>query len=214
MDSESLNKARAAVAAAQAAKAEAQRIEQRQQEAIAHEQAKFGELKQAHAALEDQIISAQAELAMAEEEALAQLNLEMAAEIVKRHAADPLSNSDWIIEQVTKLRDHVRSGFDTPLNQLSTVHPLITQALSLVPPRDSIDIPVYQLSGASAQTAWPARRRKILQAAFPDMEFPAMPEKIEVVVKPLEIKSPFERVDVNRPKRVFNPATQRMETTK
>jgi hypothetical protein len=103
----------------------------------------------------------------AEERAVAQLNIELAGEIVRRQATDPIGSQEWIITHVTKLRASVRGELDTPNNQRYRVPPLVTQALSLLPPVDPIDRPIPELGYyvALGQTDWPTRRRAILAAA-------------------------------------------------
>ena len=63
----------------------------------------------------------------------------------------------------------MRSGFDTPINQNFTIDPLVTQALSLLPARDAMHVPLDEMGFGRA--TWPERRRKLL-AAFEASEKP------------------------------------------
>ncbi len=138
------------------------------QDEVAILQARIERLRAIHAAqgLREQLALANRELTIAEEAAVVALNIALAAEIIKRNAADPINDQHWIAEHVVKLRTSVRSRLDTPINEKYSLPPIITQALALLPPLDPIDIPVFQLGGAiGGSTDWTTRRRKILADA-------------------------------------------------
>ncbi len=161
-----LTQARAAVAGVLAEKAEATAAEQRQQQRIAKAQSEFGELKRRHAHLDPKLAEAERELTQAEEAALAQWCVELAAETVKLHNDDPLANSAAVVANVVKLRAAVRSELNTPINQKYKVHPLVQQAMALQPPLDPMDTPINQLHGHADN--WAVRRKAILSEAFPE----------------------------------------------
>jgi multidrug efflux pump subunit AcrA (membrane-fusion protein) len=153
--------ARAALVADEAEIAEGQAL-------ITALQAQITELRQRQEAkgLRATLAFAERALIVAEEAAVAQLNIELAGEIVRRQATDPVGSQAWIIEAVMRLRASVRSELDTPNNEKYRVPPLITQALSLLPPPDSIDRAVYELGYIKpGETDWTTRRRAILAAA-------------------------------------------------
>ncbi len=79
-------------------------------------------------------MQAEEALGQAEEAVLEELNIELAGDIMKRMAADPVRHSAWLMASLVRLRDSVRSEFNTPITQKYRVHPLITQALALLPP--------------------------------------------------------------------------------
>jgi hypothetical protein len=147
-------------------KAEATRIEQRQQQRIADEQAKFGELKRKHASIDNDVAAAEAALVTAEEAALERWCVEFAAETIKLHTADPLRNSKRVIANVDRLRKNMRSEVDTPRGQEYQVHPVVMQALALQPKPSDVDRPVYELGVATTPWAW--RRREILESIYPN----------------------------------------------
>ncbi len=166
--SNNLLPARAAVVAARAAIAERQVACDKQQAVVDAQKAILDGLAAQRAQAHVALLTAQGQLEQAEEAAIKQLAVETANEIIKRHSADPLGNSAWVIEWVVKLRAMVRSGFDTPNNERYQPHPLITQALALLPPVDDMDRPVYELGGGLDGAAWPRRRHKILATAYPE----------------------------------------------
>lgn len=175
MNHSALNETRAKVQAARDAIAEDNKALALIQNEIAAMQARIESLKQRQEAkgLGAQLAVAERELTVAEETALNEINLELAGEIMKRQASDPLRHHAWIAEHVTKLHASVRSELDTPLTQKYRVHPLILQALALMPPVDGIDRPVwdlgYQVRGV---TDWPLRRRAIIAQAEADASPP------------------------------------------
>jgi hypothetical protein len=165
-----LNKARAKVAAARAAIAKDNEAQRVHQAAIIAAQARVAAMKEQRAAkgLDVALADAMDALDLAEEEALVELNIHLAGAIVKRQATDPIKHHAWIIANVAKLRASMRSAFDTPNNEKYSQHPLVTQALALIPPLDDMDRPVYEL-GSPVEllglTDWRSRRKAILAAA-------------------------------------------------
>lgn len=137
------------------------------QDAIAALQRQIQELsgQQVSQPLQEALIGAQAELALAEEEAVAQWHIALAAEIMRRQNTDPIAQRDWIVASVTQLRMSQRLGLDHVAR--TTTHPLILQANALLPPLDALDTPVYLLGSvvAVAGTDWPSRRKRILAEA-------------------------------------------------
>jgi hypothetical protein len=129
-------------------------------------EAKIGSLRIREAVLRQKVTDAEAVLDAAEDREVEALCIALAAEIVKRQSSDPLKHAAWVIEAVERLRKMVRSGFDQPVNAQTGTHPLVTQALGLLPRRNEIDCPVYELGGIVApKTSWPVRRRQILAEA-------------------------------------------------
>jgi hypothetical protein len=168
MNYESLHTARATVAAAKQAIAKDDEALQEIQNQVAILEARIATLKQRQEekGLRAKLALAEKDLAATEEAALDQINLELAGEIVRRQALDPLRYHKWIAEHVTKLHASVRSELDTPRTQKYHVHPLITQALALIPPKDGIDRPVWDLGyQVQGQTDWASRRRAIVAEA-------------------------------------------------
>lgn len=169
MNQSALNDAREKVATARTALATDEREIAAGQSLIAQLQAQIAELRARQEAkgLRAALAAAEHALAEAEETAVAQLNIELAGEIVQRQATDPLGSQDWIIEHVMKLRASLRGELDMPVHQKYRMPPLITQALALLPKPDAIDTPVHQLGFhiALGETDWPSRRRQILAAA-------------------------------------------------
>jgi hypothetical protein len=175
MNYSALNEARAKVAAARAAIAQDNEALQEIQNQIAVLQARIKKLEQVQEAkgLRAALAAAERELTQAEEAALDEINLELAGEIVRRQALDPLRYHKWIAEHVTKLAASVRSELDTSITKKYAVHPLITQALALMPPKDGIDRPVWDLGyQVHGTTDWASRRRTIIAAAEADATTP------------------------------------------
>ena len=159
---------RAAVASARAAIRARDNACAAQQAVIDAQQAILDDLARQRAEAHVALLTAQGRLDQAEEAAIRELAVQTANEIIRKHSADPLGNSAWVIEWVVKLRAMVRSGFDTPNNERYQPHPLITQALALLPPVDDMDRPVYELGGGLDGNAWSARRHQILATAYPE----------------------------------------------
>jgi hypothetical protein len=163
-----LSKARQAVAEARTAVAEDEAAVAKVQSEIAALQSQINTMRARAAAegLRAKLAAAERDLADAEEVAVKSLAIELAGEIVKKQAADPVRHSDWIVAQIERLRSMVRSGIDTPISEKYSQHPAITQALALLPPPDGLDVPVFELGyQVSGTTDWPTRRRAILAAA-------------------------------------------------
>jgi hypothetical protein len=171
MNYTALNDARSKVAAARAAITQDNEALQeiKSQIAILEARIKKLEQRQEEKGLRAHLAIAERELAEAEESAVEQINLELAGEIMQRQAADPLRHHAWIAQHVTKLHASVRSELDTPIGKKYCVHMLITAALALMPPKDGIDRPVwdlgYQVRGV---TDWASRRRAIIAEAEAD----------------------------------------------
>ena len=171
MNDTALNQARAKVADARAAIAKDAEALQAIQNDIAILQARIKKLEQQQEqrGLRAQLALAERELTQAEETALDEINLELAGEIMKRQESDPLRHYAWIMANLVRLRDSVRSGFDSPNPATYTVHPLITQALALLPPRDDVYLKVYDLGHQMhGYTDWASRRRAIIATAEAD----------------------------------------------
>lgn len=160
-DTDPLKAAHCALAAANAAKAEGQRLEAIQQQRIAVEQQKFAALKQAHMRLDRDVANAEAGIVMAEEEKLAAMNIELASEIVRRQATDPVRHIDWIVKNAALLRSRLRTDADAS----GAMNPLIHQAIALLPARSQLDTPLYLLGAPGKGQSWPERRRRLLAAA-------------------------------------------------
>jgi len=98
-----------------------------------------------------------------------ELNIQLAAEIMRRQAADPLRHSAWIVENVELLRAQTRGELDTPINQKFQLHPLVMQALSLAPTPNPMDVPIGRygafLAAGTLDCSWPRRRKQIIAAA-------------------------------------------------
>jgi hypothetical protein len=168
MNYESLHIARAAVASAKQAIAKDDEALQAIKNDIAILEARIVTLRQRQEekGLRAQLAVAERDLAVVEEATLDELNLNLAGEIVRRQASDPLRHSDWIMTNLVKLRAAVRSELDTPITKRYTVHPLITQALALLPKRDGKDMPVWELGHEMhGSTDWASRRRAIVAEA-------------------------------------------------
>jgi hypothetical protein len=145
--------------------ADANEAEQAQQ-AVAIAQAKLAAIQNRKAARLQERAKAEAALAAAEEAALEQLNIELAGSIVRMQATDAVGNHEKIIASLDKLRCGVRTELDSPVNQRYRVNPIIQAALNLLPPRDDIHTPVYELGGVIVgKTDWASRRKAILAAA-------------------------------------------------
>jgi hypothetical protein len=177
MNYSSLNNARARVQAARDCIAEDDSAMRAIQDEIAILEARAAALKARQSAkgLHLELLQAERALAAAEEAAVEDINLHLAAEIMKAQANDPLTQHAWIAASVTKLHASVRSELDTPLGKKYAVHPLITQALSLLPPKDGIDRPVWDLGYQVEHVSdWASRRRQIIAeaeaAASPPLE--------------------------------------------
>lgn len=171
MNYQALNDARARVLAARAAIALDDEAMQEIKNQIAVLEARIKKLEQRQEArgLRAQLAQAERELTGCEEAALDGINLELAGEIMKRQASDPLRHHAWIASQVTKLQASVRSELDTSIAKKYAVHPLVTQALALMPPKDGIDRPVWDLGyQVRGQTDWASRRRAIIARAEAD----------------------------------------------
>jgi multidrug efflux pump subunit AcrA (membrane-fusion protein) len=138
-----------------------------QQIYILDQQAKQASIQQDIANLRNQRSIDDAALTAAEEAAVYEINLELAGEIIKRQASDPVQHYQWIVDRIGKLRSSVRGGLDTPNNQKFSIHPLITQALSLIPPPSDMDRPVFELGAPTVAgvSDWRSRRKKILAEA-------------------------------------------------
>jgi hypothetical protein len=169
-----LNEARAKVAQVRAAIADDDAVVRAVHEESAALQAKIDALRKQHASkgLRGQLADALAALAVAEEQAIEQLAIDLAGQIVQRQATDPVRHYEWIIANVAKLRASVRSEIDTPNNQKYRVHPLVMQALALQPKPDELDTPLNQLLGSLA-CDWPQRRSQILAQAETNSPFEA-----------------------------------------
>jgi hypothetical protein len=168
MNYSALNEARAKVTAARAAIAKDDEVLQEVRNQIAAWQARITELERVQEAtgLRVQLAQAERKLTQAEEATVEEINLELADEIVRRQASDPLRHYAWIAAHVTKLHASVRSEFNTPRTQKYSVHPLITQALALLPPRDGLNQPVWELGHEMhGVTDWASRRKKIIAEA-------------------------------------------------
>lgn len=153
-------KIRDAIAADEAALAEIQNE-------IALLQARITALasRQADKGLRAQLAAAEADVAAKEDALVEQINLELAAQILKRQASDPLLHHEWIAGHLLRLEASVRSGLDIPINQKFSMHPVLRQALALLPPRDDLNRAVFQLGHQMLETSWAARRRKIIAEA-------------------------------------------------
>lgn len=175
MDFSALNAARAQVASARELIAQDDAAVGVVEDQIATLQAQINRLRERQQAQHrhENLALAERALAEAEEAAVTQINLELANEIMKRQAADPLRHHAWIAQHVTQLHASMRSEMDMPINERYAQHPLITQALALIPPKDGIDRPVwdlgYQLAG---QTDWPSRRRRVIDRAEAELNPP------------------------------------------
>jgi hypothetical protein len=144
---------------------------QRERDALARKEAA---LAQRRMVLHQERAEAETALAVSEEAAIAQLAVAKAADILRLQTDDAISNFERISAEVNQLRSMVRSELDTPGNQKYSVHPLIRQALELVPPPDILDRPIYELGGAVVGVSdWPTRRRAILTMAIPPRGNPA-----------------------------------------
>ena len=168
MNNSALNEARANVAAARAALAadEAEIAEGERLITVLQEQIAQLRQRQVQKGLRAALAAAETALNAAEEAAVQSITLELAGEIVKRQTSDPLRHSAWVIENVMKLRGMICSELDTPITEKYSQHPLLTQALALVPPLDGVDRPVFDLGYVAVnETDWPSRRRAILAAA-------------------------------------------------
>jgi hypothetical protein len=99
-------------------------------------------------------------LGEAEQEALDQHCIELAATTIKMQASDPLRHRDRVIANVHLLRRAHRTAMDWPINKPYFVEPIILQALALLPPRDAMDTPVNELGYRGAP--WEMRRRQLL----------------------------------------------------
>jgi hypothetical protein len=168
MNYSDLNEARARVAEARAAIAKDDEALQEIRNQVAILEARIVTLKQRQEAkgLREQLAAAERDLSQAEEAVLDAINLELAALIVKRQASDPVQHSEWIMANLVKLRDSVRSALDVPVNKKFSQHPLITQALALLPPRDGLNVPVWELGYTlTGHTDWASRRRAIISRA-------------------------------------------------
>lgn len=161
-----LRKARAAVQAAQSAIDRDDAAVERIQAEIKALEFKITALRTVQSAkhLHEDLAIAMRELAKAEEQAVEALAINLAGEIVKRQATDPVRHYQWIVANVAKLRASVRSEVDTPNNERFRIHPLIQQALLLQPKPDDLNTPINQLVG-SLDASWPTRRRQILAEA-------------------------------------------------
>jgi multidrug resistance efflux pump len=162
-----VHKAQAKVDAARAAIAQDQAAVKAVQDQITALQAQITEMRKAHANkwLHTTLDAAERELAEAEEAAVEELNIALAAEIMRKQASDPLHHYKWIVEHVLKLRASVRSEMDTPINKKYQVHPLIMQALALQPKPDEMDTPIAELAGG-LDCSWPRRRKALLAEAM------------------------------------------------
>jgi hypothetical protein len=168
MNNSTLNEARQKVADARGALAAAEREIEEGRTLIKRLNAQVEELRARQEAkgLRAQLAAAEAALIVAEEVAVKDMALALANEIMKRQASDPLRHHQWVITNVMKLREMIRSELDTPLSERYTQHPLLVQALSLVPQLDAIDRPVHELGHVNVgATDWATRRRAILAAA-------------------------------------------------
>jgi hypothetical protein len=133
---------------------------------VAVAQARLVAIEHRKAARYQERAKAEAALAAAEETALEQLNVERAGWIVRMQATDPVGNHDAIVAALEQLRRGVRSGLDTPANVRYAPHPLVVQAMQLMPPLDDLYRPVFEMGGAVAGVSdWASRRKAILAAA-------------------------------------------------
>ena len=130
-------------------------------------EAKVAEAQAALAALNARAVAQQTKhaecervLRVAEQEALDQHCVELAAETIKLQT-DPLRNRDRVIANLHLLRRAVRSPLDWPINRPYFIEPIVSQALSLLPARDALDTPVNELSHRG--TPWADRVRSLLQ---------------------------------------------------
>lgn len=168
MNFSALNEARAKVAAAREAITKDNEALKEIENQIAVLQARIESLRQRQESkgLRGQLEIAQREQAVVEETVLDTLNLNLAGEIIRRQASDPLPHSDWIMRSLVRLRDSVRSELDVPVNRKFSQHPLLTQALALLPPVDDLDKKVFDLGyTVTGFTDWGTRRRQIIAAA-------------------------------------------------
>lgn len=168
MNTAPLRKARAIVAKARAAVAKddaALHAVQRKIDALNGQIEKLRTQRVAKR-LHETLERAERTLAAAEEDAVRTLAIELAGTIIKRMSHNPVRHHDWIVAQIAKLRTMIRSEVDTPLAEKYSQHPLITQALSLLPPPDDLDRPVYDLGyGVPGLSDWASRRSRILAEA-------------------------------------------------
>jgi hypothetical protein len=171
MNYTALNDARAKVAVAREAIAKDDEALQEIENQVAVLQARIETLKQRQEekGLRVQLAAAERELGEVEEATLDQINLELAGAIVRRQALDPLRHYPWIMTSLLRLRDSTRTEFNTPITQRYAVHPLITQALALLPRRDGVNQPVWELGHEMhGYTDWASRRRAIIASAEAD----------------------------------------------
>lgn len=116
--------------------------------------------------MHEKLAAGKAALVAAEEAAVKDMAIELAGEIMQKQAADPVRHCGWITAQVAKLRTMVRAEIDTPISEKYSQHPVITQALTLLPPLNVLDKPVHELGYIIAgHSDWSTRRRKILAEA-------------------------------------------------
>jgi hypothetical protein len=131
-------------------------------------QAKISALRQHQAAkgLREQLAAAMRELDQAEEAAITAFAIELAAETMRLHAADPIGHQAQVQANLVRLRAAVRSELDTPISEKYSMPAVVVQALALLPQIDPMDRPVYELGAPGTyETTWPARRRQILAQA-------------------------------------------------
>jgi uncharacterized protein HemX len=163
-----LRRARDKVAAANAAIEQDDQALAAIQREIAALQAKVDELRKVQTAkgLRAQLAAAERDLAVAEEEAVKALAIELAAATMRLHAADPIGHQATVQANLVRLRAAVRSELDTPINEKYSMPAIVVQALALLPQIDPVDRPVYELGAPGTyETTWPARRRQILAQA-------------------------------------------------
>jgi hypothetical protein len=167
-----LDKARAELAAIDASIAEVSQQQHGVQQEIAVLQATLAKFSSRKTNCYAARALAETKLAQEEESALAQMAIVLAGEIITRNSSDPVGHQAWIIENVLKLQTMIRGELDSPRDPATgkiqhSVPPLVMQALSLVPPPDPINKPVYQLPGGvvAGISDWASRRRRILADA-------------------------------------------------
>lgn len=149
----------AALAPNEAAKAARRKLDtdaQRYLDEAASAQARAAELKRRIPAADDLVRSTAAHAVAIYRRVGLELALSYSAEVVKRHAEDPLRHADWITVTVAKIRDLAPNELDTPVNEKYVPHPLIQQALALVPPPSDID--------RRSHFDFPERRKAIVDA--------------------------------------------------
>lgn len=123
----------------------------------------------------EQLAAARAALAGAEEVALAEHCIDLAAEVIRLQYSEPLANRSRVAEKLEQLRRSIRSAIDWPVSAGPyALPPLVQQALALLPPRDALHVPLDEAGFGRDSWAEPAasysplsklqRRRLLLNA--------------------------------------------------